>query len=136
MVQQNSELGGNGESVAVPARAIGFVWLVAGASLMAWAGLGLYRWSQSIERFSSRRDAALIFLVFAMVAVVGGLLAVLRRRAGRPVLVVASWLSLVYSASYFLMGGIDDTSKLYLVAVLVAAVLSVTTLILRRRLAV
>jgi len=120
----------------MPARLIGTVWSVVGVLLLIWSGSGLYRWSQTVERFSGPRNASLIFLAFAVIALAGGLLAVLRLQAGRVVVMVASWLTLAYSTAYFLMGGVDDTSKSYLLCVLAAAVLAVTSLLQRRRLAV
>ena len=120
----------------MPARIIGAAWLILGVLLLAWSGRGLYRWSQTVERFSGPRNASLIFLALASIALAGGLLTALRYRAGRVVIVVASWLTLAYSAAYFLMGGVDDTSKSYLLCVLAAAVLAVASLLQRRRLAV
>ena len=117
----------------VTGRSIGAIWLVVGVALLVWSFRALHSWTQSEYRFSGALSAVLIFASFAVVAVVGGALAAWRVRGGRAVLVVLSAATILYSASYILFGGFDDTGVIYALCVLALLVFAIATILLRKR---
>jgi hypothetical protein len=110
--------------------------VLGGLFLALWSARGLHLWSQTVERFDGPRDSFIIFMAIAGAALVGGILALFRVRAGKLVVIVVSWVTLLYSSTYVLLGGIDDTSMVYLIVVLSFAALALISLLQRRHLAV
>ncbi|MBI2837196.1 MAG: hypothetical protein HYX75_02710 [Acidobacteria bacterium] len=118
---------------AATAKTIGAAWFVTGALLLAWSIRSFRWWSQSEERFSGPRDTILIFATFAVVALLGAAFVVRRVRAGRVLLLVLSSAAILYSGTFILFGGFDDTSSTYALCVLALFSLSLATILVRKR---
>lgn len=106
-------------------------WLVVGVALGVPSVFALVsEWKQADR---GGVVAGVIFVAFSTVSIGGGIVALRSGRRGPPILYVSSVLALLYAASYWLFGGVEDTGWLTAILVSALALFSLFTLVAVRR---
>ena len=112
----------------VSIRAVMYAWTCVGLSLAASTVWGL----ATEDHSASVVEAWLIVLAFSILAVAAGLTFGRGAAIGRVLVRVVSSLTLLYSAAWLLLGGVDDAPG-YWPGIIVGVALSIYSLVVSRR---
>lgn len=110
---------------------ISIIWLVTGIVLMACAVTELLQIANntSLGINSGAFKATLFVIAFSLTCIIGSLGLMRQKAWGRLIILISAILSVIYTAFYFLLGGVEDTGSIYMLNVAALFILGIASII-------
>ena len=112
-------------------RIINLIWLATGIALIIWSVIELWQIGHNsyLGVSSGAFKSTLIGAGFSLICIIGALSLLFRKAWGRVIILIAAIFSIIYAVGYLLLGGVEDTGRIYIFNVAALFLLSIATII-------
>ena len=113
-------------------RIINLIWLATGIAIIIWSVSEVWQIGHNsyLGVSSGAFKATLIGAGFSLICIIGALALMLKKAWGKIILLTVATISFLYAVAYLLMGGFEDTGRVYASIVAGIFLLSIVTIVM------